>query len=69
MDELDHKATLNLAERASKKDSIECLARIWRDNNNKWSQCAKVKHVQEGENNTKYFHLIENGKHWRKKIL
>jgi hypothetical protein len=30
---------------------------------------AKVKHVQEGGNNTKYFHLIASGKHMRKKIF
>jgi hypothetical protein len=30
---------------------------------------AKVKHIQEGGNNTKYFHLIANGKHRRKKIF
>jgi hypothetical protein len=30
---------------------------------------AKVKHIQEGGNNTKYFHLIANGKHRRKKII
>jgi hypothetical protein len=27
-----------------------------------------VKHIQEGGNNTKYFHLVDNGKHRRKKI-
>jgi mannosylglycoprotein endo-beta-mannosidase len=28
---------------------------------------VKVKHVQEGDNNTKYFHLIANGKYRKKK--
>jgi hypothetical protein len=31
------------------------------------TQRAKVKHVQESGNNTKYFHIIANGKHRRKK--
>jgi hypothetical protein len=35
----------------------------------KWAQRAKVKHVQEGGNNTRYFHLIANGKHRKKKIF
>jgi hypothetical protein len=35
----------------------------------KFHSCAKVKHVKEGGNNTKYFHLIANGKHRRKKIF
>jgi hypothetical protein len=28
-----------------------------------------VKHTQEGGNNTKYFHLVANGKHRRKRIF
>jgi hypothetical protein len=28
-----------------------------------------VKHIQEGGDNTKYFHLIANGKHRKKKIF
>ena len=35
----------------------------------KWPQREKVKHVQKGGNNMKYFHLIANGKHRRKKIF
>jgi hypothetical protein len=27
-----------------------------------------VRHIQEGGNNTKYFHLVANGKHRRKNI-
>jgi hypothetical protein len=30
---------------------------------------GKVKHIQEGGNDTKYFHLVANGKHRRKKIF
>ena len=40
-----------------------------RDEEAKWAQRANVKHIQEGGNNTKYFHLIANGKHRRKKIF
>jgi hypothetical protein len=32
----------------------------------KWAQRANVKHVQEGGNSAKYFHLIANGKHRKK---
>jgi hypothetical protein len=45
------------------------LAKLRRDEETKWAQRAKVKHIQEGSNNTKYFHLIANGKHRRKKIF
>jgi hypothetical protein len=38
------------------------------DEETKWAQCAKVKHIQEGGNNTKYFHLIADGKHRKKKF-
>jgi hypothetical protein len=47
----------------------EQIDKLRRDEESKWAQCAKVKHVQEGGNNTKYFHLIANGKHRRKKIF
>ena len=44
-----------------------CLLR--REEETKWAQRAKVKYIQEGGNNTKYFHLVANGKHRKKKIL
>jgi hypothetical protein len=34
----------------------------------KWAQRAKVKYIREGDDNIKYFHLIANGKHRKKKI-
>ena len=71
IDELDIKAetsTLTTAECAVKKEADERMAQLRRDEESKWAQRAKVKHVQEGGNNTKYFHLIANGKH-RKKII
>ena len=40
-----------------------------REEESKWAQRAKVKYIQEGGDNTKYFHLIANGKHRRKKIF
>jgi hypothetical protein len=40
-----------------------------RDEESKWAQRAKVKYIQEGGDNTKYFHLIANGKHRKKKIF
>ena len=45
------------------------MDKLRRDEESKWAQRAKVKHIQEGGNNTKYFHLIANGKHRRKKIF
>jgi hypothetical protein len=72
IDELDLKAEvcpLNAAERATKKEADECLANLRRDEETKWAQRAKVKHIQEGGNNTKYFHLIANGKHRKKRIF
>jgi hypothetical protein len=43
------------------------LAKLRREEESKWLQRAKVKHIQEGGDNAKYFHLIANGKHRRKK--
>jgi hypothetical protein len=51
IDSLDIKAEtspLNESERLLKKDSDERLARLRRDEETKWAQRAKVKHIQEG---------------------
>ena len=72
IDELDLKAEttlISVEEVAAKKEADACLARLHRDEESKWAQRAKVRHIQEGGNNTKYFHLIANGKHRKKKIF
>jgi hypothetical protein len=69
IDELDLKAEttpLSEAERAQKKEDNIAIAKLRRDEETKWAQRAKVNHIQEGGNNTKYFHLIANGKHRKK---
>jgi hypothetical protein len=66
IDELDLKAEttpLSEVERAQEREADIGIAKLWRDDETKWAQHAKVKHIQEGGNNTKYFHLIANGKH------
>jgi hypothetical protein len=60
---------LSAAERATKKQADEGLAKLRRDEESKWAQRAKVRHVQEGGNNTRYFHLIAKGKHCKKEIF
>jgi hypothetical protein len=70
IDELDIKAEtipLSVAERATKKEADDSLSRLRGEEESKWAQRAKVRHVREGGNNTKYFHLIANGKHRKKK--
>jgi hypothetical protein len=72
IDELDITAELtplDITERQIKKKADEDLAKLHRDEETKWAQRAKVRHIQEGGNNTKYFHLIANGKHRKKKFF
>jgi hypothetical protein len=72
IDALDLKAeTILLSddERRCLKNANDELAKLRRDEETKWAQRAKVKHAQEGGNNTKYFHLVANGKHRKKKIF
>jgi hypothetical protein len=52
-----------------KKEADIALAKLRHDEETKWAQHAKVKHIQEGGNNTRYFHLIANGKHRKKRIF
>jgi hypothetical protein len=72
IDDLDTRAEvapLSDIDRVTLREANDNLAKLRRDEESKWAQRAKVKHVQEGGNNTKYFHLIANGKHRRKKIF
>ena len=72
IEELDIKAEtypLSVEERAAKKDADDYIARLRRDEEAKWAQRAKVKYIQEGGGNTRYFHLIANGKHRKKRIF
>ena len=51
IDHLDIKAEsslLSTAERAAKKEAEEGLAKLRRDEESKWAQRAKIKHIQEG---------------------
>ena len=72
IDELDIKAEttpLTSYERETLRKANDSICRLRRDEESKWAQRAKVKHVQDGGNNTKYFHLIVNGKHRKKKKI
>jgi hypothetical protein len=72
IDELDIRAEtypLDKSERDRLRDANECLSKLRREDESKWSQCAKVNHVQEGGNNTKYFHVIANGKHRKQEFI
>src|SRR6266498_1813939 len=72
IDELDLKAEttpLSMSEREALKEANERVTKLRGDEESKWAQWAKIKHVQEGGQNTKYFHLIANGKHRKKKIF
>jgi mannosylglycoprotein endo-beta-mannosidase len=65
IDNLDLKAEtipLSQAERATLKNANEKITKLRRDEETKWAQRATVKHIQQGGSNTKYFHLIANGK-------
>jgi hypothetical protein len=72
IDSLDIKAEsvpLSESKRICKKEANECLLSLRRDEEAKWAQRAKGKYIQEEGDNTKYFHLIANGKHRKKKIF
>ena len=53
----------------AKREAEDKLFQLRRDEESKWAQRAKVKYIQEGGSNTRYFHIIANGKHKKKKIL
>jgi hypothetical protein len=72
IDILDRKAELcplDEEERKSLRNAMDKVTKLRRDEESKWAQRAKIKFIQEGGDNTKFFHLIANGKHRRKKIF
>ena len=45
------------------------LSTLMREEEIKWYQRAKTKDILEGDSNTKYFHLVANGKHRKTRIF
>jgi hypothetical protein len=45
------------------------LAELLQEEELKWYQRAKVKHLLEGDVNTKYYHLLANGRHRKNRIF
>jgi len=72
LDELDKKAegcALNETEINLKHVLNDRLAELLREEELKWYQRAKVRHLLEGDANTKYYHLLANGKHRKTRIF
>jgi hypothetical protein len=72
IDYLDKKSetiALNDSEREALKKANDEVTTLRRVEESKWALRAKVKYIQEEGSNTRYFHLIANGKHRRKKII
>ena len=72
LDELDKKAeitALSEGELDLKHVLNERLAELLREEEIKWYQRAKVKHLLECDANTKYYHLLANGRHRKTRIF
>ncbi|WVZ83656.1 hypothetical protein U9M48_030783 [Paspalum notatum var. saurae] len=72
LDELDKKSEhtqLDLNELNLKHALHERVSQLLREEEIKWYLRAKVKNLLEGDANTKFFHLIANGKHRKTRIF
>ena len=72
LDELDKKAEidcLNESEINLKHVLQERLGELLREEELKWYQRAKVKQLLEGDANTKFYHLVANGRHRKTRIF
>jgi hypothetical protein len=71
-DELDKKAETQLLGQLE-IDLKQCikdrLAHLLREEEIKWFQRAKTKELLQGDNNTKYFQLVANGKQKKTRIF
>ena len=45
------------------------ISHLLREEEIAWFQMSKTKDVLEGDNNTKYFHLVANGKYRKSRIF
>ena len=71
IDKLDLQAENRLlsdSELDEKNQANEQFARLLREEELKWYQRSKAQFILEGDNNTKYFHLLANGRHRKKYI-
>ena len=60
---------LSDVERDLKHDLNERLAELLREEELKWYQWAKIKHLIDGDANTKYYHLLANGRQRKTRIF
>ena len=70
--ELDIKAEsqiLSQQELDLKQSVNERITQLLREEEIKWFQRAKTKDMLEGDNNTKYFHMVANGKRRKTRIF
>ena len=70
--ELDIKAEsqiLSQQELDLKQSVNERITQFLREEEIKWFQRAKTKDMLEGDNNTKYFHMVANGKRRKTRIF
>jgi hypothetical protein len=70
--ELDIKAEaqiLSQKELDLKQSVKERITQLLREEEIKWFQRAKTKDLLEGDNNTKYFHMVANGKRRKTRIF
>jgi hypothetical protein len=72
LDSLDKKAETSLLS-PQELDVKQCLnsrlSRLLREEEIKWFQWSKAKHFLKGDMNTKYFHLLVNGRHRKTRIF
>jgi hypothetical protein len=71
-EELDKKAESQLLSQREwdlKQSIHERLNQLLREEELKWFQRAKTTSILEGDNNTKYFQMIANGKRWKTRIF
>jgi hypothetical protein len=72
LDEIDKRAEsvpLSTSELDLRNFLQSRLAQLLREEEIKWYQRAKVKELLEGDSNTKYFHMVANGKHRKNRIF
>ena len=69
LDKIAEVRPLSAAEVEQKSHLNEKIAHLLREEEIKWYQCCKARSLVEGNDNTKYFKMLANGKHRKKHLF
>ena len=69
LDKIEEVRPLSDVEIEQKSNLNEQIVHLLREEEIKWYQCCKADSLVQGDDNTKYFQMLANGRHRKKRIF